>query len=85
MKEERKGPPIDVLSENCTGCLTCELRCSLRFEEAFNPIKARIHVRRLVGADTEYAVTFADDCDNCGICVRHCPYEALAQEEAKGA
>ena len=50
-----------------------------------NITKARIKVRRLVGANTEYAVTFDDDCDRCGICARHCPYDALIQVKAKGA
>ena len=81
MEEKRKGPPIEVHIDRCTGCLICQLRCSLRFEKAFNPSKARIRVRRLVGADTEYAIAFENDCDNCGICVRQCPYGALIQEK----
>lgn len=80
MVKTRKRPPIEIFPAKCTGCLICELRCSLRFEKAFNPSKARIAVRRRVGADTEYAVAFGEDCDNCGICSRHCPYEALIQE-----
>lgn len=79
MDQKKKGQPIEIFSERCAGCLICELRCSLRFEKAFNPSKARIRVRRLVGADTEYSVAFEADCDNCGICARHCPYEALIQ------
>ena len=65
----------------CTGCLICELRCSLRFEKAFNPSKARIRVRRLVAAENEYEISFSEDCDNCGLCVRYCPYGALSQEK----
>lgn len=65
----------------CTGCLICELRCSLRFEKVFNPSKARIRVRRLVGAENEYEISFSEDCDNCGLCVRYCPYGALSQEK----
>ena len=82
-KTKRVGPPIEVHEEKCTGCLICELRCSLRLEKAFNPAKARITIRRLVGADNEYAIAFTEDCDNCGICVRHCPYETLHQEKRK--
>lgn len=86
METEEIGRPIDIFTERCTGCLICELRCSLKFEKAFNPGKARVRVLRLVGADTEYSVSFNDDCDNCGTCARHCPYEALIQEKkAKGA
>lgn len=81
----RKGAPIKVDAANCTGCLICELRCSLRFEKAFNPAKAAIAIRRLVGADSEYEISFTDKCDNCGICVRYCPYGALIQEKGKEA
>jgi len=69
----------------CTGCLICELRCSLRFEKAFNPSRAAIVIRRLVEGDNEYGISFTDRCDNCGICVRYCPYRALAQEKKRGA
>ena len=85
MATKRKGPTITVNAANCTGCLICELRCSLRFEKAFNPAKAQIVIRRLVGADNEYEVSFTDRCDNCGICVRYCPYGALIQDKAKEA
>ena len=81
MASVKKGPAIDIHPEKCTGCLICELRCSLRFEKAFNPSKARITVRRLVGADLEYAVALGDDCDNCGICARNCPYDVLVQNK----
>ena len=83
-KTNKKGPPIKVCEEKCAGCLICELRCSFRLEKAFNPAKARIKIHRLVGADTEYSITLTQDCDNCGICARHCPYDALIQEKRKG-
>ena len=85
MVSTRKGPPITVNAASCTGCLICELRCSLRFEKAFNPSKAQIIIRRLVGADNEYEISFTDRCDNCGICVRYCPYGALIQKRKKQA
>lgn len=82
---KRRGPPIKVDESKCTGCLICELRCSLRFEKAFNPSKAQIRIRRLVGADNEYEISFTEECDNCGICARYCPYGALIQEKKRGA
>ncbi len=85
MTLKKKGPPIHIFTDHCAGCLICELRCSLRFEKAFNPGKARIKIRRLVNADTEYEIVFTDDCDNCGLCARNCPYGALVQEKKKGA
>jgi len=65
----------------CTGCLICELRCSLRFGKAFNPSLAKIRIRRLVGRENEYEISFTTECDNCGICARFCPYGALLQEK----
>ena len=67
----------------CVGCLRCALRCSFRFEEAFNPIYAKI---KIVPADRSTipgkpGISFADDCDSCGICVRACVYGALSGEE----
>jgi NAD-dependent dihydropyrimidine dehydrogenase PreA subunit len=84
-KKKKKGPPIKIYDEKCVGCYICELRCSLRLEKAFNPAKARIKIHRLVNADTEYSVSLTEECDNCGICVRHCPYDALLQEKRKEA
>ncbi len=79
----RKGPPIRADASKCTGCLICELRCSLRFEKAFNPAKAAVTIRRLVSAEDEYEISFNDRCDNCGICVQFCVYGALTQEKKK--
>jgi len=76
----RTGPPITADASKCTGCLICELRCSLRFEKAFNPARAAIVIRRLVDAANEYTISFTDQCDCCGICARYCPYGALTQE-----
>ncbi|MBE0414998.1 MAG: FAD-dependent oxidoreductase [Dehalococcoidia bacterium] len=77
--------PIIADPAKCCGCLICELRCSLRLEGAFNPSKARIKIRRLVKADTEYMVSFTDECDNCGICARYCPYGTLSRERKEVA
>ena len=81
MVTRAKGPPIGADASKCTGCLTCGLRCSLRFEKAFNPARAAIKIQRLVDAENEYEISFSDRCDNCGICVRYCSYGALTQEK----
>jgi len=73
--------PIFADPAKCAGCLVCELRCSLRLEGGFSPGKARIKIRRLVGEDTEYSVSFTDECDLCGICARYCPYGTLTREK----
>ncbi len=77
----RKGMPVTADASKCTGCLICELRCSLRFEKAFNPARAAIVIRRQTDSPVEYTISFTDKCDNCGICVRYCPYGALSQEK----
>jgi len=76
----KKGSPIRVNSSLCTGCLICQLRCSFRFERAFNPSRAYIKVLRTNNGDDEFEVSFTEECDNCGICARFCPYGALIQE-----
>ncbi len=73
----RKGPPILAFPDKCTGCLICELRCSLRFLREFEVSGSAIRVRRLVGAEREFNLIFTEKCDNCGLCARYCPYEAL--------
>jgi ferredoxin len=68
----------------CTGCMICQLRCSLKFEKAFNPARSAIIIRKLTAGDSEYSILFTDRCDGCGICVRYCPYSALSETEEEG-
>ena len=73
---------IWVKSDRCHGCLTCQLRCSLRVTGNFNLSKARIRVTRLEEGYT-YRHDFTDECDGCRgnyQCVRWCPYGALGLE-----
>jgi len=77
--------PIEVDPARCTGCLICELRCSLRFEKAFRPARAAIVIRRQTGSRDEYRISFTDRCDNCGICAQYCSYGALTQDGAEEA
>ena len=73
--------PIIADSTKCAGCLICELRCSFRRDHAFNLSRALIRVRRQVKGETEWLVSFTDECDACGICARYCPYDALARQK----
>lgn len=73
------GAPIVADEAKCAGCLICELRCSLRFEQAFSPARAAIIIRRMVDHPTEYTISFGSGCDRCGICARYCVYGALTQ------
>ncbi len=67
---------INVAAENCSGCLRCELGCSFAYTRAFNPSAARIHVAML-GADC--AISFTNECTECGICADQCFYAALSK------
>lgn len=74
----RKSQKIGMLvyPEKCVGCLLCQLRCSMRLTNTFNPSRAAIRIQMASdkpGAD----IVFTRECDSCGICARHCPYGAL--------
>jgi NAD-dependent dihydropyrimidine dehydrogenase PreA subunit len=78
--------PILVDPSKCAGCRTCQLRCSLRWEGAFIPAKAKIQVTRLVGhGECEFDLSFSDECDTCGICAKYCPYGALTRGRKEDA
>lgn len=82
MSEEGAARAILVKSDQCRGCLTCQLRCSLRACGQFNPSKANIRVNRAEGG-YGYWHSFTDECDGCGgeyLCVRWCPYGTLQLE-----
>ena len=70
---------IDINSTKCTGCLTCALHCSFARLGCFNPMKAYIRISTFF--DKPNLITFTDECDNCGICARNCPYDALILEK----
>lgn len=65
---------IDVAAERCTGCLRCQLACSDLYTKAFNPSSARIRVD-LLGVNC--SIGFTEECNECGVCVDHCFYDAL--------
>jgi ferredoxin len=69
--------PIIVDTSKCTSCLTCSLYCSFVVQGIFNPMKAQVRVR--TSLEEANSISFTDDCDNCGICARYCPYGALAR------
>ncbi len=71
--------PIKVDATKCCGCFICEMRCSLIHKDAFIPAESYIRVRRVGTGETEYELSFTDQCDSCGVCARYCPYGALAR------
>jgi electron transport complex protein RnfB len=74
---------IAVHPEKCVGCLICQLRCSMRFTDSFNPSRAKIIINMasdMLGAE----IIFTGECDLCGICARNCPYGALEIKRKEG-
>ena len=69
---------IQVATENCTGCLRCQLACSELYTRDFNPHMACIQV---VLSGTECIITFTEKCRECGVCADTCFYDALRKEE----
>jgi len=74
--------PITINADNCTGCLTCIMRCSLRFDNAFSPAAAKLTVIPFSDEKVNM-IMFTDECDTCGICARYCPHDAIYRGEAR--
>jgi len=73
--------PITVEVENCVSCLTCVMRCALKYGNAFSPARSNIKVYPITEHDN--IIEFTDDCDTCGICARYCPHDALYRGERR--
>ena len=69
---------IKAIAEKCTGCGRCELACSFHHEHVFSPELSRIRMYR-DNISGQVELTFCDDCDECGICVEHCFFDALEE------
>lgn len=80
-KREGKQFPILVYPEKCTGCRTCQVRCSIRELDEFNPFKSHIVITRDHGKRTT-ALNFTEDCTWCGYCARYCSYGALVLKKS---
>jgi NADPH-dependent glutamate synthase beta subunit-like oxidoreductase/ferredoxin len=70
--------PIRAEAEKCTGCRTCQVRCSVINQGEFNPSKSYIALARDHGTRTT-ELRFSDECKNCGACVSVCNYGALTR------
>ncbi|MEM7120537.1 MAG: 4Fe-4S dicluster domain-containing protein [Pseudomonadota bacterium] len=69
--------------EKCTGCLQCEMACSLDNEGVFNPTKSRIKVFRFHAQGRAVPYT----CTQCAEawCAEACPVDALVRSKETGA
>jgi ferredoxin len=71
--------PILVDAEKCTGCRTCQLWCSFRYEKAFYPSRAEVNIEEPDKRELGFGISFTNVCDVCGICARYCPTGALSR------
>lgn len=60
----------------CAGCRRCQLACSWLHEKSFAPSRARI---RIEVDGPNCSITFAEECDGCGVCADECFYGALVK------
>ncbi len=72
-----------INSENCIGCRTCEVACSLQSEAECNPAKSRIHIIKWEKERLNVPMV----CQQCDepICEAVCPTKAISRCEETGA
>ncbi len=71
-----KKDRIQITSENCTGCLLCQLTCSVVKTDKYSYSHALIDVKR-VGNVERFQVSLKPECDGCGVCISYCAYDAI--------
>ena len=80
MKRTGNSRFIKAFPEKCAGCLSCALACSLMFTGAFNPFKSRIRIN--YPGDIQRGIVFTRECNDCGMCVEYCNFDALEVVES---
>lgn len=73
---------IEIKPENCSGCLSCELVCSMEHYGYFDFKKSRIQIIQ----DEEHSVIEIHQCIQCDekSCVENCPVSALSVDPKLG-
>ena len=74
---------IRTIPEMCSGCLMCQLACSFAFTQSYNPVEARILIKEGDDDIAPFRISFAEECNNCGLCVKYCFYGALKIEKER--
>lgn len=74
-----KTRPYNILihAQECSGCMSCALKCSFLYHKEFNPARSWIQVYR---DGSDMAVYLTEECTYCGACARACAYGALELE-----
>jgi len=74
---------LNIDPNKCTGCLQCELACSLDNEGVFNPSKSRIKIITFEAKGRFVPYT----CTQCAEawCLEACPTHAITIDKATGA
>jgi NAD-dependent dihydropyrimidine dehydrogenase PreA subunit len=73
---ENRAFDLLVQPDKCSGCYTCQVRCSMRLTRVASSSRSAIIIDRVPNT-TGSTITFTDECDLCTICALFCPYGAL--------
>jgi ferredoxin len=68
---------LSAIHENCSGCGTCRLACTITNFQEVNPSKSLLGIEALFPAPGKYRIHL---CDQCGVCADNCPEDAIQLE-----
>lgn len=75
MSRKKEKTEIIVHQEQCAGCSSCQLMCSISHKDGFNPLDSHIEITWVEGQG--HLIAFKKECEHCGLCVSQCAYGAL--------
>lgn len=73
---------MKAISDKCTGCLLCQFACSYMKTRAYSVSQALLSVAR-AGMREKYTVSFKEECDACGYCVKYCAFDAISRKRVR--